>query len=760
MLRRSPLRAIALVLLFAACGPEAAAKPADGAQLQARLHAALLAKGSAYVPRTRHKNPDGTPKYTNRLILESSPYLLQHAHNPVQWFAWGNEAFERARTLSRPIFLSVGYSTCHWCHVMEEESFEDEAIAQYINQHYVPIKVDREERPDIDAVYMDFVQAFTGSGGWPMNVWLTAAREPFFGGTYFPPRAGARGAGEGLIEVLREQVARLAADPKAVIEAAHSVVQRLRAAAAAAPAGRFPPASALLAARAQVAQRFDPQFGGMRGAPKFPSSFPLRLMLRVARRVSPVETNAMVVSTLDHMRAGGIYDQVGAGFHRYATDSQWLVPHFEKMLYDNALLALAYLEAAQATGEPRFSAVSRDTLDYLLREMSAPDGTFYAATDADSPNASGVREEGSFFTWTAREFETALGQADAPLAAAWFGVSDAGNFEGRNILTCRRSAEDVARELGLPVRSVLERMPTLRARLLEFRARRTPPLRDDKVIVAWNGLALSAFARAALVLGDARYAAASLRAAQTLVASLRAGRPLPHALIQGREHGDGFADDYILLANALLDVFELTSDTTWLSDARQLMDEVERSFADPNQGGYFLTADRHEQLLLREKPDYDGPIPSANSVAALTWLRLYAFTEDEHFRSRAETTLRAFARALEARPLALEQMLLALDWSTDSVKEIAIVVPEGRGALASAARPLLDVLAHGFVPNAVSVVASQQDLGAELSALIPWARDKALLNGRATAYVCEHAACKLPTNDPATFAAQLAQAKP
>ncbi|HMJ52298.1 MAG TPA: thioredoxin domain-containing protein [Polyangiaceae bacterium] len=726
------------------------------AELKARLEKALRAKGPSYAPRTRHKHADGTPQYTNRLILETSPYLLQHAHNPVNWFPWGEAAFERATELRRPIFLSVGYSTCHWCHVMEEESFEDEEIARYLNDHYVAIKVDREERPDVDAVYMTFVQSF-GSGGWPMSVWLTPKREPFLGGTYFPPRAGVRGAKRGFLDLLREQAEGFAADPSGLAETARALLRRVQAASAPEPAGDFPPASVLRVARAQSAQRFDPAFGGARGAPKFPSSFPVRFLLRFARRGSDAEARQMAITTLERMRAGGIYDQVGGGFHRYATDAGWVVPHFEKMLYDNALLAEVYLEAARATGDARLRNTARETLDYLLREMQSEQGTFYSATDADSSTEMGRREEGIFFTWTPNELRTALGDDDARLAAAWFGVTDAGNFEGRSILSTPRPLEEVARQLALEPRLVLDRFPTIRSRLLATRSQRPPPLRDDKVIVAWNGLALSALARAAIVLGDRTYEQAAIRTARALVAPLRAGRRLPHVFVDGREQEKGFADDHVLLAHALLDVFELTADPDWLADATGLMEEMERSFADPTHGGYFLSAEQHETLLLRGKPDYDGPIPSVNSVAALTWLRLYAYADEERFRQRAETTVRAFARTLQDRPLALEHMLLALDWATDTVKEIVIVTPEGRGALAPSARPLLDVLQRTFAPNAVLVVATAADLAGTMARSIPWARDKPLRGGGATAYVCNRGACKLPTNDPKVFAAQLAE---
>jgi len=734
------------------------------------LQAAWKAKGPGYQPRTRHQDPDGTPQYTNRLILESSPYLLQHAHNPVNWFAWGEEAFARARALQRPVFLSVGYSTCHWCHVMEEESFEDEAIASFLNLHYVCIKVDREERPDIDAAYLAFVEAFTGAGGWPMSVWLTPSREPFFGGTYFPPRAGARGARQGLLELLGAQADRFAKDPTSVVRQAREFAGKLQAASAPAPAGALPGASLFEQVRQTAQLRFDPEQGGARGAPKFPSSFPVRLLLRIARRSGDAEARRMALSTLEHMQAGGIYDQIGGGFHRYATDARWLVPHFEKMLYDNALLAVAYLEAAQLTADARYTRTAREVLDYLLRDMVAPDGTFYSATDADSLTPAGQEQEGAFFTWTPAELEKTLGTADASLAQSWFGVSTAGHIDGRSVLHTERSAADLARELRLSPAAVEQRLEKIRQTLLAERAQRPRPLRDEKVIVAWNALTLSALTRAAIVLGDARYAEAARRCAAVLTQPLDAGSSLPHLFLAGSPQGQAFADDGAFLSAALLDLFELTADARWLERSEQLMESLEEGFADRTNGGYFLTASRHEPLLSRSKPDYDGPMPTANSVAALTWLRLYAFTEDTRYLERAQSTLRAFSHAIAARPLALDQLLLALDWASDAPKELVLLVPEGQvpeghvpeghGALAPSARPLLDVLTRRFIPNSVLVVATEADVRGELGQRIPWLQDRKLQRGRATAYVCENGTCQLPTTEPAVLAAQLAQARP
>ena len=731
---------------------------ADTTDPKGSLAAALLAKGPGYVPHAKHKNADGTPTYTNRLILEASPYLLQHAHNPVDWFAWGEEAFARARALGRPVFLSIGYSTCHWCHVMEDESFEDEEVARFLNEHYVAIKVDREERPDLDAVYMTFVQSLTGSGGWPMTVWLTPQKEPFFGGTYFPPRSGVGGR-RGLLEVLADQSQRFAADPNGIAEGARRLLDRLRVAVAPPLPGDFPSARVLRAARTEAASSFDPAWGGARGAPKFPSSFPIELLLRIGRRERDLEATRMAVDTLLHMAEGGIHDQVGGGFHRYSTDGRWLVPHFEEMLYDNALLASAYLEGWQATGDARLADTARRILDYLLREMRAADGTFFSATDADSPTASGERREGVFFTWTPAELRAALGEDDGRLAARWFGVTETGNVDGRSVLAAGRPLADVAQELGEATEVVRVRLADLSARLLVARARRPPPFRDEKVVVAWNALAISAFARAAIAFAEPRYAEAATSAASAWTVGLRAGAPLPHQRVDGKPYGRGFSDDHVFLAAALVDVFELTGDPKLLADAQALMETVEASFADGANGGYFLQDDAHEKLLLREKPAYDGPVPSVSSVAALTWLRLYTLTEDDRYRQRSETTLRAFARTLESRPLAMDHLLVALDWALDAPKEIVVVVPEGRGAMAPAARAFLAALGRTFAPNAALVVATEAELAGELGRRVPWAQGKRLRGGVATAYVCERGACKLPTNDAKVFATQVAEVR-
>jgi hypothetical protein len=478
--------------------------------------------------------------------------------------------------------------------------------------------------------------------------------------------------------------------------------------------------------------------------------------LRVSHRNDDVDARAMALSTLDHMRAGGIYDQVGGGFHRYSTDARWLVPHFEKMLYDNALLAIAYLEAAQVSGAARYVETVRALLDYLLRDMQAPDGTFYSATDADSANERGEREEGLFYTWTPAELDAALAE-DSRIAKTWFGVTQVGELAGRSVLHIDGKPNDVAAALDLTPSALTEKLTRIRNGLLDARSQRSAPARDEKVIVSWNALTVSAFARAAIVLNDARYAAAAIRCASALIASDSLG-VAPHVIVSGVAQGRAFADDDAALAAALLDVFELTAEPHWLDDATRRMEALEHEFSDAAHGGYFLSAAQHERLLLRDKPSEDGPIPSVNSLAALTWLRLATLREDARFRPRAERIFRAFARDLTRQPLAHEHMLIALDWASQPVKEIAIVVPNGGGAMAPEARTFLDSLAHRFVPNAVIAVATEADIAGALGARLPWLQGKVLQSGRATAYVCEHGSCQLPTTEPSVFAQQLTAA--
>jgi uncharacterized protein YyaL (SSP411 family) len=724
------------------------AAPPYTSELSTELGAALARRQSApggYRPRTHHlvgEAPHETPKYTNRLILESSPYLLQHAHNPVDWRPWGDEAFEEARRQGRPVFLSIGYATCHWCHVMEAESFEDEEIAAFMNGHYVCIKVDREERPDVDAVYMAAVQALTQSGGWPMSVWLTPDREPFFGGTYFPPREGARGARHGFLELLRDIHETYLGDMGRVGRAAEALVRAVRAqmepAAPAESAGR--PAAALITQTVGVYKRiFDEAHGGLRRAPKFPSNVPIRLLLREHRRTGDADALRMATRTLEKMAGGGMYDQLGGGFHRYSTDAEWLVPHFEKMLYDNGLLAVAYAEAFQVTGRADFARVVRETLDYLAREMTSPDGAFYSATDADSEGPDGVSAEGKFFVWSKREIEQLTGE-DAARFSAHYGVSARGNFEGENILHVARPDEDEWAALA-----------GARAALYAARARRPPPLRDEKILAAWNGLAISGFAVGGRVLGEPRYVAAAARAAAFVLERMRPGGRLVRSFKDERPGVAAFLDDQAFLTAGLLDLYEATFERRWLDEAVALADDTERRFADP-AGGWFMTADDHERLIAREKPAYDGAEPSGASVALLCALRLHTFTSDDRWRVVADRGFASLASTLTENPLALAEALLAVDYAADEALEIAIVWPRGAGP--ESAAPLLDLLRRTFVPNRALAAACEVDAAA-LGARVPWIADRVALEGRPTAYVCFQGRCELPVHDPEALAARL-----
>ncbi len=705
-----------------------------------RLRAAL-ASSAGRPPRTRHRDGD-VPRYTNRLLLESSPYLQQHAHNPVNWYPWGDEAFDEARRTGRPVFLSVGYSTCHWCHVMEEESFEDLEIARVLNERYVPIKVDREERPDVDAIYMTALQALTGGGGWPMSVWLDADRAPFFAGTYFPARDGDRGASRGFLSIVREVADLWERDPPRVRGAAEALAEAVRVALGPPPSGPapgLPGPKPIEDAVAYFKSVFDDRHGGVRRAPKFPSNLPVRLLLRYHRRARDARALHLAAFTLERMAAGGLYDQLGGGFHRYSTDSVWLVPHFEKMLYDNALLAVTYAEAAQATGRPDFARVVRETLDYVLREMTAPEGGFYSATDADSEGV-----EGKFFVWTEAEIRSVLGP-DADRFLAHHGVTAEGNFEGASILHVPRPDE---REH--------EALAPARAALLAARERRVHPLRDEKVLAAWNGLMISGLAFGGRVLADGRYLDAASRAAEFLLGALRPDGRLRRSWTAGRPGGPGFLEDHAFLAQGLLDLYEATFDVRWLREALALADATEALFADRERGGWFKTGEDQERLLAREKPTHDGAEPAGASVAVLVALRLAAFTTDDRWRDVADRALRFYAPALEAQPVALTEMLLALDFETDAPREVVLVWPEGDPA----PRPFLEVLRRTFLPNRALAGAPE---GAALEALgrvALVAAEKKAVGGRATAYVCERGQCRLPAIEPEKLRAQIEPVRP
>ncbi len=635
----------------------------------------------------RRQEGDQRPTHTNRLIHESSPYLRQHAHNPVDWYPWGEEALTRARAEDKPILLSIGYSACHWCHVMAHESFEDEAIAAIMNREFVCIKVDREERADLDAIYMEATIRMTGGGGWPMTVFLTPDGAPFFAGTYFPPsdRYGAPGFPRLLLAIAewyrdrRDDVEAQAQGMREVYQAS----ERLR---LEVPPGlldgaeRLDPAILARAANTDLAG-FDRETGGLRGAPKFPHALGLEFLLRMERRrqvaggVNDAATHGLsadalplVTLTLDSMAAGGIYDQIGGGFHRYSTDAIWLTPHFEKMLYDNALLALVYLRAWQVTGEPRYRLVCEQTLDYILREMTDSRGAFYSAQDADSEG-----EEGRFYVWTADELREALGDDDAAVAQLVWGVSERGNFEGRNILHVARDVEDVALSLGITPDEARAALARARERLYSVRAGRVRPGLDDKAITAWNALALRTMAEAALALGRDDYYQAVVKSATFLTGSMIRDGRLLRTWRLGEAKLDAYLEDYAGLVNALISVYELTGDPQYVTQARPLVDGIATRFWDEEIAGFFDTASDHERLIGRPRELADSVTPSGTSLACEALLRLSALTGEARYRELAARALLPLASMALRSPSGFGRALCVLDDLIGPFYEVALV---------------------------------------------------------------------------------------
>jgi uncharacterized protein len=736
--------------------------PAD-LQLTDVLNDAVSSRGSQYTARTRHLDPTGKPKYTNRLILESSPYLVQHAHNPVNWFPWGEQAFDRARAEGKPVLMSIGYSTCHWCHVMERESFEDPEIAAFINQHFIAIKVDREERPDVDAIYMRAVRILTGRGGWPMTVALTPDREPFFGGTYFPPKDGARGGRKGFLTVLRELKERYEEAPEEVIQQAQGLSRRLQD-----RSGRMGPQdiadskSIERAARA-LARGFDQQWGGFGKSKKFPRPSHLQLLLRYHHRTGDSLALEIVEKTLNQMADGGIHDHLGGGFHRYSVDRRWFVPHFEKMLYDNAQLAVVYLEAWQANGNEDFAKTARGILNYVQREMTHPRGGFYSATDADSPvpgqKSSGGHpheEEGWFFTWTPSELKELLGMQQAKSTAAWFGVKPGGNFEGRSILMTQRKPSVVAAELGISEEQLKIDIEAARPVLLRARNERPPPGLDDKILTAWNGLMISAFARAGLALSEEGYTRSARNAAVFVLDNMRKEERLYRSWHDGQLRYNAYLEDHAFLAQGLLDLHEATGELRWLNEAISLQAELHERFADVEGGAFYRTSDDHEVLLARDKPSNDGAIPSGNSVALLNLLRLAEITGETSYTEQAEQGLRSFGAQLRSGSTSMTLLLTAVDFLLDRPLEIVLIAPNSRANL----NPMLQTVGSLFLPNRSLLRATEgRDLH-DKQGQIPLLQSRSARGGEVTAYVCREGLCKLPTNDPGQLKEQLAETDP
>jgi len=711
-------------------------------------------RGSSYSPRTKHLGPDGWAKYTNRLFLESSPYLLQHAHNPVDWYPWGDEAFQVAASLKRPVLLSVGYSTCHWCHVMEEESFEDEEIASYINENYIAIKVDREERPDVDAIYMAAVQALTGRGGWPMTVWLTPERKPFFGGTYFPPRDGDRGSNIGFLSLLKKVREGYDAQKDLINQTSQELTDVLGKSLIPEAGSKLPNQDAAQKSFQFYQSRFDQINGGFKGAPKFPSSLPVRFLFNYFQRHKDPEAREMAVLTLDKMAFGGIYDHVGGGVHRYSTDEKWLVPHFEKMLYDNALLAMDYLAGYQVTGDPEYKLIIEDILQYVQRDMTSPGGGFYSATDADSLTPAGKREEGYFFTWTPSELKKNLGSDLTDLIRETFGVGPYPNFEGRYIFHKPESIVTLTERLRLDEKGLRSQINKSLEILRVERERRPLPLRDEKILTAWNGLMISAYARAGFVLNIPEFRDSAVRAAEFLLEHLYIKGRLRRSYIDGSAKYNGYLDDYAFFTAGLIDLYEATQNICWLEQAIEFDDVIAHYYEDKTSGGFFLTSSDHEGLIAREKPCFDGALPSGNAIAILNLLRLGAFTSKTDYLDRAEIALKAFSGTLASNPAVMSGLQMALDIYMNPCKEIIIIEPQGKRG---AAAPFLDKVRRLYLPYSILAVAEEGEDLAIKAKLIPLLKYKTALNTNATAYVCENLTCREPTSDPEIFNAQLSE---
>jgi uncharacterized protein len=684
----------------------------------------------------------------NRLGHERSPYLLQHAENPVDWFAWGDDAFAKARAEDKPIFLSIGYSTCHWCHVMEHESFESAAVADVLNEHFVSIKVDREERPDVDRVYMTFVQATTGSGGWPMSVWLTPDLKPFYGGTYFPPTS--QWGRPGFVDILQEIARVWRAERAKVVQSAEAMTTQLRGMERPSPVWTVPGADALERTVAQFREAFDGRFGGFGDAPKFPRPSELLFLVREHARTGDAGARDMVLRTLRAMALGGMRDHIGGGFHRYSVDAAWRVPHFEKMLYDQAQLVIAFIEASQASGDPFYAEVAEDTLQYVMREMTDADGGFYSAEDADSippEEPAGRKKEGAFYLWRADEIDALLGD-DAPIVRLRFGIEPAGNaphdpqqeFTGKNLLFAARSVDDIVRQTGRTRDDIIRILQDTRLKMFETRLQRPRPQRDDKILTAWNGLMIGAFARMSRVLDDGwKYLETARRAALFLRERMwHAGTGvLLRRYRGGHAEIEGYAEDYAYLIAGLLELFQADADPVWLEWAIALQHRQDQLFWDNDSGGWFSTTGHDASVLVRMKEDYDGAEPTASSVSVMNLQVLSHLVHDPQWTERIERTLRYFGARLEKMGRGVPMMAAALSMYTAGLQQVVIAETEqDDGGMARA-------LASQYLPFAVILrVPPHRRRG--LAGSLPFAAAMEPVNGTTAAYVCRNFTCRQP----------------
>lgn len=696
----------------------------------------------------------------NLLISEKSPYLLQHAFNPVAWFPWGEEPFALARKEGKPIFLSIGYSTCHWCHVMAHESFENPETARLLNENFICIKVDREERPDLDQLYMTAVQALTGHGGWPMSVFLTPDLQPFYGGTYFPPE-GRQGL-PGFAEVITAVHDAWRNRPEKILESAARITDHLRQKAADSGGARIDPEISALAFR-QIAADYDAEFGGFGRAPKFPRPVLFNFLLQHAARTGEEQALNMTCVTLRKMAAGGMYDHLGGGFHRYSVDAQWRVPHFEKMLYDQGQLAAAYLEAFQLGQDPFYANVAQDILDYVLRDMTSPEGGFYSAEDADSVQAGNpeVHGEGLFYLWTGEEIVAILGKEHGEIFSFHYGVLENGNaladpqeeFAGKNILYVAHPLGETAARFRIPEEELSRLLERSRHKLTAVREQRPRPHLDDKIITSWNGHMISALARAAQVLGEKRYLLAAERAAAFIRARLY--EPDTGTLLRRYRDGEaglaGQLDDYAFLVNGLLDLYEASFDLAWLRLAMALTEKQIALFADEEQGGFFETSGADHSVLVRLKADYDGAEPTGNSASAINLLRLAWITGNEEWRNRAGATIEAFGGRLNEYPPILPQMLVAHDLQRSNPVRFVVAGRLGRPDT----EIVLAMIRKRFLPGKI-VLLADDEAGRFFGPSQPWLAELPAQKNRTVVYLCEEFGCRLPISDPAELAARLA----
>lgn len=676
-------------------------------------------------------------RFANKLIDETSPYLLQHAHNPVAWYPWGDEAFERARSEDKPVLISIGYSACHWCHVMAHESFEDPAAAAVMNEYFINIKVDMEERPDIDQIYMTFVQMTTGRGGWPMNVFLTPEKLPFFGGTYFPPttRHGMPSWRQILISIADSWSERR----DELLHSANEILGELRRASIGdLTAGAISEELPTIAFQS-LARSFDAKNGGFGGAPKFPAAMSMDFLLRFYHRTGEPAALEIVKTTALKMAKGGIYDQIGGGFHRYSVDSVWLVPHFEKMLYDNAQLIRVYLHLFQITGDEFFKRIGVETLEYVRREMLGPEGGFFSTQDADSEG-----EEGKFFVWKADEIEAILGPEEARIFNFYFDLSDEGNFEGKNILNIRMSRAETCQALKISAERLDEVLTQGRKKLFAVREKRIKPFRDEKLLTAWNGLMLAAFAEASMILGESEYLEVARRNADFLLANLRSDGRLRRTWKDGRAKLNAYVEDYANLADALIELFKASGETGYLREARELADAMISEFWDEENGGFYFTGNSHENLIVRGKDYFDNAAPSGNSVAADVLLKLSRVFGDRNYERYAVTVLRLTAARIGRYPQGFGRALAVIESYLAAPGEIVILGERGNG-LEAAVREF-------YLPNAFIIFADPKNSKADT---IPLLAGREMIDGKPTAYVCENFVCSRAATTVEEFRNQL-----